>query len=214
MGADNEGGDNGSGGGDEPRVPASRLREETARKREALARVGELEQQLAESEKRGATVETLTARIQELEASGKAAEASWAEERAVYQAGITDSEAIDVARHLHGRLPEKDRPAFPEWIAAQKKDPSKAPKALAAYFVDVSTEASAGGGSDSSSDSTSTRRMGADRPGSGTAPSGEGLTRDQVLSRLSKLSEAAARSGDWTAYNKERSALLGRLYEV
>lgn len=211
-GGTGDGGQGGDGGGD-ARVPASRLREETQRKREALARVAELESRLAESEKRGATVETLTSRIQELEKAGKAAEASWVEERAVYQAGITDPEAIGVARHLHGQLPEKDRPAFPDWIAAQKKDPSKAPKALAAYFGEAAAAGEGGAGDGGKGE----RKMGADRPGGGGgggAHAGEGLTREQVLARIQKLSLDAQKSGDWTAYDKERPALLARLSEV
>jgi len=184
-------------------VPSGRLREETKAKRAALARVGELEAAVVELERRGATVETLTTRIGELEGRLKTEQAEWASERAVYQSGITDPEAIDVARHLHQRLPEKDRPELAAWLGAMREDPTKAPKALAAYFAP-----SGQGAQQTQQTQQAATRTTATSAG---ATVGGALSVEQARARVSELTQAAVRSGDWSGYDKERPALLARI---
>lgn len=199
--ADNDGGGAGDNAG---MVPSARLREETAAKREALARVGELEAQVKDLEKRGATVETLTSQVNDLKSQIERDRSTWAEERAVYQAGITDPEAIDVARHLHARLPEKDRPAFADWLKSAKEDPTKAPKALSAYFQGSADKGAALAGA--------TRTMGAERETSTTGASAGGeMSVEQATARIEQLAAEAQRTRDWTKYNAERPALLARI---
>lgn len=177
-------------------VPSARLRAESKAKRDALKRVEELEGQVAE-------LEGHAARVSELEGQLARFQSEWDDERAVYQAGWTDPEAISVAKHLHGRLDESDRPPLAEWLGEMRKDPGKAPRALAAYL-----DADAGAEGE-----PAPRNMGARRssPPANGAPTGGDLSRDQATERLTQLASAAQRTGDWTQYDSERPALLQRI---
>ena len=49
-------------------------------------------------------------------------------------AGKLASMAQDIARILHERIPEAERPELGTWLQDLRADPSKAPKALAPYL--------------------------------------------------------------------------------
>ena len=52
--------------------------------------------------------------------AARAGRAALDTERALYQAGITDPEGVDVALHLYGRLPTADRPEIGAWAGTAK----------------------------------------------------------------------------------------------
>lgn len=60
--------------------------------------------------------------------------AAWADEKALMQRGLTDPEGIEIAKHLHGRLPEEGRPKLADWVGGFSADASKAPIALRGYL--------------------------------------------------------------------------------
>lgn len=207
-------------------VPSSRLREETAAKREALDRVNALEGELSRERTKSkgtdalaAQVTSLTTEVTTLKSTLEKERAAWNEERAVYAAGITDPEAVDVARHLHSKLPEKDRPAFPDWLKAQAADPAKAHKALAGFLTPASAPPSGSGTPSGGPPSlpgappAQPRTMAANRPSPPAtgAPAGGDLSLDQAKARISELATLAGRSGDWKQYDAERPALLARI---
>ncbi len=75
-------------------------------------------------------------RATELKAWEGKAEA-WEEERGIFRSGISDPEAVTVARAIHGALPAEGRPTLPAWLTGIVADPSKAPRALAPYLPSV-----------------------------------------------------------------------------
>ncbi len=204
----------GAGGGDAT-VPSSRLREETQAKREALDRVQSLERELATERARANDA---------VKNAGTALErerAAWAEERAVFQAGVTDPEAIGVARHLYNQLPEAGRSPFPEWLKGMKADPTKAPKALSPWFSAPAggaggapgTTPAAGSGTPEPGGQPTPPNMGANRgssPTSGPLSGGE-MTVEAASARMAELAREATRTKDWKKYNEERPALLARI---
>lgn len=178
-------------GGGEAMVPSYRLREATEAKAALEARVRELEQQM------------------------QAERATWAETESIYKAGLTDPQAIAVARLLHSQLPEADRPKLPDWIASMKADPSKAPPALAWAFAAPAPPQPTAAAPEAGAP-VEPRNMGATRNGTNpTGSSGGGpLSREQALARLTQLGKEAQRTGDWSAYDREKGELLGRLMQV
>lgn len=95
-------------------------------------RIAELEAQLEAMKGAASKADRLAKQLEELQV-----------ERAAWQAGLTDSEGIEVARMFWGKLPEKDRPALGDWLSGLKADPSTAPRALAAYLGASSSPAPA-----------------------------------------------------------------------
>lgn len=203
-------GRNGAGAGGQ--VPSARLREETAAKRKALARVSELESMLEDSEKRGATADTLAQQVAELKAASKKDRESWDTERAVYSMGITDPEAIDLAKYFHGKLPEAGRPPLPDYLKGLKEDVSKAPKALAAYLTPAASTTVAEGKEANKEPEKKTPAQGAPaggRPAGGQAPNaGPPATGSQFSpEQIRALKDDAVRTKDWSKYREARAAL-------
>lgn len=183
---------------DKATVPSSRLREETQAKREALARVAELEGRIADLEKRGATVETLTGRVQELQQHLEAERKGRSEDQTIFGAGFKDPALV---RFEYSRLPEKDRPELGAWLADVQKTPEKAPASLRALL----------GGGEQQGEQTTERKMGAERKPAATTGTGAELGAEQARARILKLATEAQRTGDWSAYDKERPALLSAI---
>lgn len=192
-------------------VPSARLREETSAKRAAMARAAELEAELAVLSKRASTADTLAKQLEEERTRYSTASSSWEAERAVYQLGITDPEAIEVARHLHGRLPEQGRPALADWLRSAKEDPSKAPRALVPYLAQPApTPAPATSAATSSTalgSSPSPSAASSQRPGA-TAPAAAATQLD--AGQIRALYQEAARTGDWSKWDAVRSSIRGR----
>ena len=87
--------------------------------------------ELEELRPKVATVATLEQTI-----ASQAAKLAEANERAdIYGTGITDPEAITVARALHATLPAEGRPPLPAWMKSQIAEPAKAAKALQPYIT-------------------------------------------------------------------------------
>lgn len=182
-------------------VPAARLRDETVAKRKAQERVAELEQAIARLEQRAATADTLAKQLEEAQSRFTAATSAWDSERAVYQLGITDPEAIEVARHLHGRLPEQGRPPLAEWLRAAKDDPSTAPRALSPYLTSTSPPVAPSAPQPAPSPAVSATGQ---RPAAVAPAAGQGAL-DAV--QIRQLREECARTGDWSRWKEAQPAI-------
>ena len=193
-------------------VPANRFKDETRLKRQAQERVAELEQAMAKLEQRVATTDLLSKQLEEVRAKYTADSTAWETERSVYQLGIVDTEAIDVARHFHGRLPEQGRPPLAEWLRAVKEDPSKAPRALVPYLQSAPSAAPTAPAPAASTPappapSPSPSAASSQRPGV-TAPAA--ATTQLDAGQIRALYQEAARTGDWSKWDAIRSSIRGR----
>lgn len=179
-------------------VPSARLREETALKTQWMTKATALETEIADLRKKVATVDTLTSQLDQLTRAHAAEKTGWETDRAVLALGFTDPEGLDVAKHLHGRLPEKDRPPLPDWLKSFQADPTKAPKALSPYF-------SAAPPSDPGVGSV---KPPAQKPPAGAPPAGQAGTGAQVTAaQLRSLYQEAMRTKDWSKYQAARKAM-------
>lgn len=176
-------------------VPSARLREETAAKRAAMSRAAELEVELAKLTKTASTADTLAKQLEEVRGNFQAAASAWEEERAVYHLGVTDPEAVSVARHFHSQLTGDSRPKFSDWLKSAKEDPSKAPKALAVYLTPPTPSAPA---------ATSTPSTGQRPAATAPAATATKLESDQIR----QLREECARTGDWSRWTEARAAIM------
>jgi hypothetical protein len=178
-------------------VPSARLREETALKTQWMNKATALETELADLRKKAATVDTLTGQIDQLTRAHAAEKTAWETDRSIYQSGFTDAEGLDVARHLHSRLPEKDRPPLPDWLKALQSDPTKAPRALAPYLGRPQTPPAG------QPPAASPPKLPAGQPPAGQPAIGSQITAGQ----LRELYQAAQRTGDWSKYKAAREAM-------
>lgn len=176
----------------------ARLAQESKAKREARERNAELEKSVAEYEKLKADHAAL------MKAAGER-EAAWNEERAVLKSGITDDTGILIARTLHGRLPEKDREPFPDWLQKQKADPTKADKGLRPYLVHEEPAKPASG-----KGTTSTTTAAKDQiiaGGGARAMRAEKHTPEEIRA----IYEEAQRTNDWSAYKAARDSITSQV---
>lgn len=68
-----------------------------------------------------------------------------AERLDLIDAGLTDTEAHDIARALHSRLPGgDDRPSLVDWVRGNVAKPEDAPRGLRAYLPQAVTDANGG----------------------------------------------------------------------
>lgn len=121
-------------------------------------------------------------------------------------AGYTEDD-LAVARTLHGRLPEKDRPALGDWLGGFKTDPTKAPKPLSHLFASQAAAGGTGTGTGTVGPGTQQQAAGGQAHGNtGTGGTGglEGKALDEII-------EQAKRTGDWTEYDKHRAGVLAKL---
>lgn len=170
---------------------AERLRHQAAQIRTARAEAAKLR---AELDGLAKTHVPLT-EVEKVRGALETERASWAAERAVYQIGITDPEAIEVAQLYYAKLPADGRPPMADWLRGMREDTGKAPKALQPFLgapaqsSAVSVEPSARKASGPVSASTATTAAG--------AASGE-LSVEQVR----QIQQRARESGDWSEWDR------------
>jgi hypothetical protein len=114
-------------------VPRSRLNEEIAKRKEIEADHAALKATLATTEAKAAEADTLRATLAKVTADHDTF-------RAGVEAGITDSEGLDLARYFYDKVqPDEagERPTFGDYMGKLKADPTSRPKALGAYFSDA-----------------------------------------------------------------------------
>jgi len=102
----------------------NRLRDELRAAQQAVEASAAQQQQIGE----------LTTQVETLRTDHAAAQVRWEEDRGLMRAGLLDDDAAAVARVLHQRLPEADRPGLAEWVERLAADPAAAPRALAPYL--------------------------------------------------------------------------------
>jgi hypothetical protein len=210
MAGEGEGTGNGGGAGGEGEkapIPYHRFQEVVSERNTMRDRIKTLEKEAQGALEKAATADTLASQLKELQAERKKEQGAWEEERGLLRAGFTDPDAIDVARVLHGKLPEKDRPSLGDWLEGHRKAPDKAPKALTPWLA--AQEGNAGGkgnagGSGGSSSGGSGGKGNADTRGGqradGQQRAGEPLTADKIK----EIRERAQASGDWSEWKKVR----------
>ena len=173
------------GGGAAGMVPIERVRYLSEQRKADKAEIAKLREQIDGLAKTHLPI----AEVDRLRGSWDSERQAWDAERAVYQIGITDPEAIEVARTLHSRLPEKDRPPLPDWLRSVKEDPSKAPKALTPYLTQPAAAAQPAAQPAARQSTAGTTTTGA---------SSSALTADQVR----ELQRRAVDSGDWSEWDR------------
>lgn len=125
-GAGSGGAGGGAGSGDQAPAQLKTVRGQLAQRTQELETVrGELETFRAKAE----TAETLSAEIKRLKAEIAGLGESHATERALWQAGITDPDEVELVKFAHGRQGDK-APKLGDWVAELRRDPTKAPKIL------------------------------------------------------------------------------------
>ena len=120
-----------------------------------------------------------------------------AEEKALWQVGLVDDEALDVARLLYNKMPEDDRPegGLAGWWDALKEAPDTAPTPLRGY---LGTEAAA-----------TTRKP--PKSNSGTKAVPPPTESPYTHSQIRALKERCARSGDWTEWEEAQPKIRASL---
>lgn len=111
-------------------VPYARFKSLNDKMRAAEARVAELEASNQTLTERAATADTLAQQVEQWQTKAQQAAQGLTEYQAAAKIGVTDPELYEAARWAHSRLPEEDRPAFGDALAAWKEDPSAAPLVL------------------------------------------------------------------------------------
>lgn len=190
-------------------VPASKWREEAAQRKKAVLRVNELEARLAELETKANTVDVLTAQVDELKGKIKSSTAAFEEERSLFQAGITDPEAISIARHVHSISPDASKTPFAAWLKNAKEKPEEAPRALRPYLtpeapVAAPEAAPAAPPASPGTGAKATPKATPAVPSTG-APATSGIwSAEQVRA----LREEGQRTGDFSRYKEARQGIL------
>jgi hypothetical protein len=181
-------------------VPYERFQQATAGRREALSRVAELEDQVRALQGKAGTAETLAASLRDMEAKYQTVQTEWQTERALYAAGLTDPDGIEVARMFYAKLDAKERPALPEWIKGIKADPSTAPRALQAYLGQAEPVAAPAQPVEPSRPAPPNSNRGAVASSAAASATAQGFD----AAAIRRLSEEARRTGD---YSKLREAM-------
>lgn len=144
-----DGGQGGAGGGQGGRpesVPMDRFQKVVQERNDLRSKIAELEGQVQANAEKLATTDTLAKRLKDVETEFASARGQWNEERSIFALGITDPDAIDVARVFHRKLPEENRPPLPDWLGGLVKDPSKAPTAMRGILPQQAGAGAGGGG--------------------------------------------------------------------
>lgn len=116
-------------------VPIHRLREVNDKRLELEARIKQLEAEAQTLTERAATADTLAQQLEAANQAARQAAQGLTEYQAAARIGVTDPELYEAARWAYNRLPEADRPAFPEALEAWKSDPSAAPLVLRPHLA-------------------------------------------------------------------------------
>lgn len=188
-------------------IPQSRLKEESKAKRsaqrqyaDALTKISEYEVEIEGLRKRASTVDTLTESHAAAAAEWALKEQAWNEERGIYKSGITDPDAIDVARLLHGKLDADTRPSLTEWLGGFSEDPTQAPKALRPYLAAPEPVAEAEPEKPAETTWQATQAAQPTKPATGRAPApGQPASGGQwTAARIADLNAEAKRTGDFS----------------
>jgi hypothetical protein len=179
--------------------------------RESRGRVAELEGQLAESDNKAKTADTLAKQLEELKTKSAADADSWDQERAMYQAGITDPDAIDIAATLYNKLDPKSRPKTrAEWVAGFKDDPSKAPKGLQPYLPQAKPAEGKGGGGKAVEGKGAAKGVASKGTVAGGTERASGSNK-YTPQDIRALRQRAVKTGNWDEYNNARDAIIGQV---
>ena len=116
-------------------VPIHRLREVNDKRLELEARIKQLEAEAQTLTERAATADTLAQQLEAANQAARQAAQGLTEYQAAARIGVTDPELYEAARWAYNRLPEADRPAFPEALEAWKSDPNAAPLVLRPHLA-------------------------------------------------------------------------------
>lgn len=122
-------------GENEQLVPIHRLREVNDKRLELEARIKQLEAEAQTLTERAATADTLAQQLEAANQAARQAAQGLTEYQAAARIGVTDPELYEAARWAYNRLPEADRPAFPEALEAWKSDPNAAPLVLRPHLA-------------------------------------------------------------------------------
>jgi hypothetical protein len=194
-----EGGGGGDAGGAGGNAPAQQQQQAPVARREEKVipydRFVEVLEERNQFRDKAAKYDELQTRYTELQGKYDAQETRFREDLALAKTGL-DEEGLEVARFLHGRLPEKDRPALADWLKSFDGDKNPAPTALRGYL-----DASAGAGQQQTVVDPNTNTVVT------APPSGDPLSVEQIRA----MRERAQSSGDWTEYDKHRPAILASI---
>ena len=116
-------------------VPIHRLREVNDKRLELEAWIKQLEAEAQTLTERAATADTLAQQLEAANQAARQAAQGLTEYQAAARIGVTDPELYEAARWAYNRLPEADRPAFPEALEAWKSDPTAAPLVLRPHLA-------------------------------------------------------------------------------
>jgi hypothetical protein len=210
-------------------VPSARLRAESALKRAAQTEAKSATERATAAEARAKAAEdaakaaqdlakeweskhadldkSWSSKATDLEKTWTAKEAAWLDERAMFANGITDPEAIDVARTMYNRLPVENRPPFPDQMKAWRDAPDGAPKALRAYFPDVASATAGGGAKAETKAETKAKAASGAAPAGTPATGGNKYTPEQINAAVMR----GQQTGDWSEYNAIRPHLLAQI---
>ena len=96
------------------------VKDRNALKKELAAR----EQAVTELQAGQNDMAALQRQLAELQARYEGDQSAWADERALYQAGVTDPKKHSVARALYADLDGEDRPGFVDFVQGLREDPT------------------------------------------------------------------------------------------
>lgn len=125
---------------------------------------------------------------------------AWASERVFLSVGLTDPEGQDIARILHERIPEAERPAFDVWMKEIKADPSKAPRALAPYLDTSSSTSNTTATATATASATNTSNQQNRQTTTTRVETSPGAGAHVTPDAIRRAAQDAARSGDWSTY--------------
>jgi len=111
-----------------------RISKITRQRDEMADRVTTLEREVEKLSPLADRADAWKEKAQTLETSLSTEQAKWHTDRALLEAGIQDREVRELFQWQHTRLPEKDRPAFGDWLGGLQADDAQVPAVLAPYI--------------------------------------------------------------------------------
>lgn len=117
-----------------------RFRKVVKERNELRQKLAELETAQQELTERLATTDTIAKQLEAAKAELKRERIERGQERALLEAGLTDTEGRDLALYHYGRLPEKDRPELSAWLGTLRSDPAAAPRSMQPFLGEAPKE--------------------------------------------------------------------------